>query len=65
MPEHADLVRLVQARHVLAHEDGLVDADYVLKAEDSRYAVGQRLVVTPGEVHRLADLTAKITAALA
>lgn len=31
--EPLDLVRLVQARHVLAHQDGLVDHDDVEKAE--------------------------------
>jgi hypothetical protein len=62
--EHRDLVRLVQARHVLAHQDGIVDADYVAKSGDRRYKVGQRLVVTAAEVRRLADLTEKLTAAL-
>jgi hypothetical protein len=63
--EHRDLVRLVQARHVLAHQDGIVDADYVAKSGDARYTVGQRLVVTPADVRRLADLTEKLAAALA
>ena len=62
--EHRDLVRLVQARHVLAHQDGIVDADYVAKSGDHRYEVGQRLVVTPAEVRRLADLTEELAAAL-
>ena len=63
--EHRDLVRLVQARHVLVHQDGLVDADYLAKSGDHRYSLGQRLVVTPSEVCRLADLTEKLAAALA
>lgn len=63
--EHRDLVRLVQARHVLAHQDGIVDADYVAKSGDRRYKVGQRLVVTAAEVRRLADLAEKLAAALA
>jgi uncharacterized Zn finger protein (UPF0148 family) len=63
--EYRDLVRLVQARHVLAHQDGNVDVDYVAKSGDHRYAVGQRLVVTPAEVRRLADLTEKLAFALA
>jgi len=62
--EHRDLVRLVQARHVLAHQDGIVDADYVARSGDRRYKVGQRLVVTAAEVRRLADLTDKLTAVL-
>ena len=63
--EHRDLVRLVQVRHVLVHQDGIVDADYVAKSGDSLYAVGQRLVVTPADVRRLADLTERLVAGLA
>ena len=62
--EHRDLVRLVQARHVLAHQDGIVDGYYVSKSGDHRYSVGQRLVVTPTDVRRLADLAEKLAAAL-
>lgn len=60
--EHRDLVRLVQARHVLAHQDGLVDRDYAARSGDRRYVVGQRLVVIPAEVRRLADLVGKLAA---
>jgi hypothetical protein len=62
--EHRDLVRLVQARHVLAHQDGIVDADYVALSGDHRYAVGQRLVVTPTDTRRLTDLAEKLSTAL-
>ncbi len=62
--EHADLVRLVQGRHVLSHKDGIVDADYVSNSGDARYAVGQRLVVTAADVRRLADITEKLAANL-
>lgn len=58
--ELRDLVRLVQARHVFAHADGLVDADYVAKSGDDRYAVGQRLVVTWADVRLLTNLVAKL-----
>lgn len=63
--EHRELVRLVQARHVLVHRDGLVDADYVEKSRDHRYAVGQRLVVTPADVRLLADLCGTLAAEFA
>ncbi len=63
--EHGDLVRLVQQRHVLGHQDGLVDADYVAKSGDSRYRVGQRLVVKPPAVLRLCDLVERLATALA
>ncbi|CAN5787024.1 hypothetical protein BH23CHL8_BH23CHL8_26560 [soil metagenome] len=62
--EQRDLVRLVQARHVLAHQDGLVDTDYVARSGDRRYTVGQRLVVVPAEVRRLGVLVQKLAAGL-
>lgn len=62
--EHRDLVRLVQARNVLEHQHGIVDADYVARSGDPRYRIGQRLVITPADTRRLADLTEKLSAAL-
>ena len=61
--EHRDLLRLVQARNI-AHQDGFVDAAYVALSGDHRYAVGQRLVITPADTRRLADLSEKLSAAL-
>lgn len=58
--DHHELLRLVQARHVLAHKDGLVDADYVSKSGDHRYAVGQRLVITTDEVRRFTGLVERL-----
>ncbi len=63
--EHRDLVRLVQQRHVLGHQDGLVDAGYVAKSGDARYRVGQRLVVGPPAVRHLADLVERLATGLA
>jgi hypothetical protein len=64
-PDEADLVRLVQARHVLAHRDGLVDTDYVARSGDHRYSVDQRLVVSSRDVGRLADIAENLQRALA
>jgi uncharacterized Zn finger protein (UPF0148 family) len=36
---------IFQQRHLLAHTQGMVDADYVTKSGDQRYSVGQRLVI--------------------
>lgn len=44
----ADLDRLgkiFQQRHLLAHRQGLVDADYITRSGDTRYREGQRIVV--------------------
>ncbi len=59
--EMADLVRLFQQRHLLAHCEGIVDQDYIIKSGDTTYAVGQRLVIRDRAVSRLAELVAKLT----
>jgi uncharacterized Zn finger protein (UPF0148 family) len=59
--EMADLMRLFQQRHLLAHCEGIVDQDYITKSGDTIYAVGQRLVIRDGAVSRLAELVTKLT----
>jgi uncharacterized Zn finger protein (UPF0148 family) len=59
--EMADLLRLFQQRHLLAHCEGIVDQDYINKSGDTTYAVGQRLVIREGAVNRLAELFTKLT----
>jgi uncharacterized Zn finger protein (UPF0148 family) len=59
--EMADLLRLFQQRHLLAHCEGIVDQDYITKSRDTTYAVGQRLVIRDGAVSRLAELVTKLT----
>ena len=57
----ADLLRLFQQRHLLAHCEGIVDQDYIIKSGDTTYAVGQRLVIRDEAVSRLAELVTKLT----
>ncbi len=59
--EMADLLRLFQQRHLLAHREGIVDQDYIIKSGDTTYAVGQRLVIRDRAVSRLAELVTKLT----
>jgi hypothetical protein len=59
--EMDDLVRLFQQRHLLAHCEGIVDQDYIIKSGETTYAVGQRLVIQDGAISRLAELVAKLT----
>jgi len=54
--EMADLKQLFQRRHLLAHRDGIVDQEYIDRSGDGSYAVGQRLVVKPESILRLAGL---------
>ena len=44
-----------QRRHLLAHNDGVVDTEYVQKSGDVSYAVGQRLPLNADYVGRFID----------
>lgn len=62
--EMADLQRLFQQRHILAHREGIVDATYIQNSGDATYKLGQRLVVRDAAVFRLAELLEKLVAGL-
>ena len=49
-----------QQRHFLAHQQGIVDTDYVIRSTDTTYAVGQRLVIRETAVLEFADLVEKL-----
>jgi hypothetical protein len=63
--ELAALTRLFQQRHLLAHTQGLVDADYIARSGDTAYRVGQRLVIREPSVRECADLIEKLVSAMA
>ncbi len=45
-----------QQRHLLAHQQGIVDQDYITRSGDKTYVVGQRLVIREAAVREFADL---------
>lgn len=49
-----------QQRHLLAHQQGIVDVDYVTRSADTSYAVGQRLVIRDSAVLEFAELAEKL-----
>lgn len=53
-----------QQRHLLAHQQGIVDADYIARSGDVSYAVGQRLIIREAPVLEFADLIEKLGNAL-
>jgi hypothetical protein len=53
-----------QQRHLLAHQQGIVDADYITRSGDSSYAVGQRLVIREPSILEFADLVERLGKAL-
>lgn len=58
--QHICAISGYQQRHLLAHCEGIVDQDYIIKSGDTTYAVGQRLVIRDGAVSRLAELVTKL-----
>jgi hypothetical protein len=62
--ELAKLNRAFQQRHLLAHREGLVDADYIAKTADTNYREGQRLVIRESTVRKYLTLIEKLGANL-
>jgi hypothetical protein len=63
--ELATLTRAFQQRHLLAHTQGLVDQDYVVRSGDTAYRSGQRLVVREAAVRECLNLIEKLTSGMA
>ena len=58
------LTQSFQQRHLLAHTQGIVDQDYLSKSGDTRYRLGQRIVVRPSMVQDTLDLIERLVAGL-
>lgn len=63
-PELCQLRIFFQQRHLLAHQQGIVDADYIQRSGDNSYQVGQRLVIREAAVLKFADLVERLGSAL-
>ena len=62
-----ELNRLTQAfqqRHLLSHTQGIVDDDYLSKSGDTRYRLGQRIVVRAPMVRDTLDLIERLVKGL-
>ena len=59
------LNRYFQQRHLLAHCEGIVDQQYIDRANDHRFDVGQRLLVTEESTSELAVIVEDLSNALA
>lgn len=58
--ELAMLIRIFQQRHLLAHNQGLVDQDYINRSGDTRYQPGQRLVIHKSAVRKGIEIVDKL-----
>jgi len=58
------LVVYYQQRHLLAHQQGIVDADYLTRSQDTQYSIGQRLIIREEAVLDFATLIEKLGKAI-
>jgi hypothetical protein len=54
-----------QQRHLLAHLEGIIDQKYIEKSGDTRYLVGQRIVLRQDSVLRCLELTENLARGMA
>jgi uncharacterized Zn finger protein (UPF0148 family) len=62
--ELIELNVLFQKRHLLSHNEGIVDEKYISKSGDSSYKLDQRIVVTVNDVESLLLILNKLSEAL-
>ena len=55
---------LFQRRHLIEHNNGMVDQRYIDKSGDNSYAVGQRLVVKESDPQTLLAIIKKLSKGL-
>lgn len=58
--ELAELNVYFQQRHLLTHREGIVDQQYIDRASDATYSIGQRVVIKERAVLHLAELIEKL-----
>lgn len=58
--QYRKLRRCFQQRHLLQHQDGIVDQDYIKKSGDVSYQVGQHLIIKARDVTEYADIVEQL-----
>lgn len=58
--ELASLKVFYQKRHILAHNEGIIDQQYIEKSGDSSYKPGQRLVISKQDIEAFLSLLEKL-----
>lgn len=62
--ELRELNILFQKRHLLAHQDGIVDIKYITKTGDTYYTEGQRIVISEQDIDKLLSYLTKLSEGL-
>jgi hypothetical protein len=63
--EYQSLTVYFQQRHVFSHQDGIVDQQYIDRANDHRFDINQRLIVSESSVSELAVIIEKLSTGIA
>ena len=50
-----------QRRHILEHNNGIIDQKYIEKLNDTTYKIGQRVIIKIEDVYELLDIIKKLT----
>ncbi|MBO5348938.1 MAG: hypothetical protein J6A89_03855 [Clostridia bacterium] len=58
--ELAKLRKYYQQRHLLAHNNGIVDEEYIKKSNDKNYEVGQRIIIVKQDVVEFCEIIKKL-----
>ena len=59
-----DMIMFFQRRHLIEHNNGMVDQKYVDKSGDNSYVIGQRLVVKESDAYALLAIIKKLAIGL-
>lgn len=51
---------MFQRRHILEHNNGMIDQKYIDNSNDSSYSLGQRVVVKEADAYALLDILMKL-----
>ena len=54
------LLIIFNKRHILSHNEGIVDEKYLAKSGDNRYSLGQRIVISEDDVDSIVKLISKL-----
>ena len=54
--QYAKLRKCFQQRHLLQHQDGIVDQDYIAKSGDVSYQIGQHLIIKAVDITEYAEI---------
>lgn len=54
------LKKYYQQRHLLAHNNGIVDEEYINKSNDTSYEVGQRIIIDKQDVVEFCEIVKKL-----